>query len=101
MHFDVNVSPLLIIDNFLANFDYDDRDWAAMTASRTQGYYVICAVRSLTLTYDCWEVVGSFKHQKIAREIYINVRSKPIPRDFRLIPVNFAFGDFGVYQKDI
>lgn len=98
MDIDINASPILTVDNFLSNFEYDSRYWAVMTASQTQVYYDVWAVRSSTLTYDCWEVVDPLKHQKIARQIYVYVHTKPIPRDFGLIPVDSAFGGFGVYQ---
>ncbi len=98
MDIDVNANSILTVDNFLTNFEYDMRDWAVMTASQTEAYYDIWAVKSHTLNYDCWEVVGSFKHQEIARKIYIGVHTKPIPREMGLISVRSAFGGFGVYQ---
>ena len=98
MDIDVNASPILTVANFLANFEYDTRDWAVMTASQTKHYYDVWAVRSHGLDYDCWKAVKYFKHQEIARNIFIHVHSKPIPRDFGLVPVRSAFGGFGVYQ---
>jgi hypothetical protein len=98
MDIDINANPILTVDNFLTNFEYDARDWAVMTASQTKLYYDIWAVRSDTLNYDCWEIVDHLKHQEIARKMYIYVHTKPIPRNFGLIPVRSAFGGFGVYQ---
>ncbi len=95
---DVNANPILTIDNFLTNFEYDTRDWAVMTASQTKFYYDIWAVRSSILNYDCWEVVDPLQHQEIARKKYIYVHTKPIPRELGLVPVRSAFGGFAVYQ---
>ena len=98
MDIDINANSVLTVDNFLTNFDYDTRDWTVMTASQTKRYYDIWAVRSQTLNYDCWDIIAPLKDQEIARERYIYVHMKPIPRDFGLIPVRSAFGGFGVYQ---
>jgi hypothetical protein len=98
MDIDINANPILTVDNFLTNFEYDTRDWAVMTASQTKFYYDIWAVRSHTLNYDCWEVVDPLKHREIAQKKYISVHTKPIPREFGLVPVRSAFGGFGVYQ---
>jgi hypothetical protein len=95
---DINASPILTVDNFLSNFEYNTSDWAVMTTSQTKVYYDVWAVRSDTLNYDCWKVVDPLPHQTIARKIYVYVHTKPIPRDFGLIPVHSAFGGFGVYQ---
>ena len=98
MDIDINASPILTVENFLTNFEYDVKDWAVMTASQTKLYYDIWAVRTDTLSYDCWEVVDPIKYQEVARKIYVYIHTKPIPREISLIPVRSAFGGFGVYQ---
>ena len=98
MDIDINANAILTVDNFLTNFKYDIRDWAAMTASQTKLYYDVWAVRTHALNYDCWNIVDPLKHQEIARKIYVYVHAKPIPRELGLIPVRSAFGGFGVYQ---
>jgi hypothetical protein len=98
MDIDINANPILTVENFLTNFEYDTRDWAVMTASQTKLYYDVWAVRTHTLNYDCWEVVDPLKYNEIGRKMYVNVHTKPIPREFGLIPVRSAFGGFGVYQ---
>jgi hypothetical protein len=98
MDIDINANPILTVNNFLTNFEYDTRDWAVMTASQTKLYYDIWAVRTRTLNYDCWEVVDPLKYQEIGRKKYVYVHTKPIPRNFGLVPVRSAFGGFGVYQ---
>jgi len=69
-----------------------------MTASQTKLYYDIWTVRTHTFDHDCWEVVDLLTHQEIARKVYVYVHTKPIPREFGLIPVRSAFGGFDVYQ---
>jgi hypothetical protein len=98
MDIDINATPILTVDNFLTNFEYDIRDWAVMTASQTKRYYDVWAVRTHTLNYDCWEIVDPLKHQEIGRKMYIYVHTRPIPREFGLISVRSAFGGFSVYQ---
>jgi hypothetical protein len=95
---DINADPILTVDNFRTNFQYDTRDWAAMTASQTQCYYDIWALRTDVVNYDCWKIIVPFKYQDIAQEKYIHIHKKPIPRDFGLIPVQSAFGGFAIYQ---
>jgi hypothetical protein len=98
MDIDINATPILTVENFLTNFQYDTRDWAVMTASQTKLYYDVWAVRTNALNYDCWQVVDPIQYQEIARKKYIYVHTKPIPRGFGLIPVRSAFGGFGIYQ---
>ena len=98
MDIDINANSILTVDNFLTNFEYDMRDWAVMTASQTKLYYDVWAVRTDTLEYDCWELIDKIKHREIALKVYLNIHTKPIPRDFGLIPVRSAFGGFGIYQ---
>ena len=98
MDMDINRNSILTVDNLLTNFKYDTRDWAVMTASQTRAYYDIWALRSDVVNYDCWKVVGTFRNKELAVRKFITVHTKPIPRDFGLVPVSSAFGGFGIYQ---
>lgn len=98
MDMDINRNSILTLTNVLTNFEYDTRDWAVMTASQTKRYYDIWALRSDVVNYDCWKVVGTFRNRELAAQKFIVVHTKPIPKDFGLIPVSSAFGGFGIYQ---
>ena len=69
-----------------------------MTASQTKVYYDIWSVRCRTLNFDCLKALQRNKYQQIVQKICIHVHTKPIPRDFGLIPVRSTFGGFGIYQ---
>jgi hypothetical protein len=98
MDVDINANSVLTTENFLSNFEYDTNSWAVMTASQTQTYYDIWALRAIGINYDCWNMVNRYKHYDIAKKIYVTVHTRPIPRDFGLFHVYSAFGGFGVYQ---
>ena len=98
MDADINANEILTAQNFLSNFEYDTSHWAAMTASQTETYYDIWALRAVGINYDCWITVNRYKHLDIARKIFITVHTRPIPRSFGLLHVYSAFGGFGVYQ---
>ena len=96
---DVNANPILSVNNFLTNFNYDLNDWGAMTASQSVRYYDIWALRSTVVNYDCWKEIARYPlNTDIAIRIYIEVHTKPIPKSHDLIPVQSAFGGFAAYQ---
>lgn len=96
---DVNANSVLSLDNFLTNFDYNLDEWGALMASQSMRYYDIWALRSPVVHYDCWkEVLRYPRYSEIASKIYIEIHTKPIPKDHDLIPVQSAFGGFGIYQ---
>lgn len=97
---DVIANHIFSVENFLSNFKYDTRDWAVMTASQTEAYYDIWALRTRVVDYDCWAIISRFRsaHRKLAHKFFIEVHTKPIPYDHPLIEVRSAFGGFGVYQ---
>ncbi|CAF3600360.1 unnamed protein product [Rotaria sp. Silwood1] len=96
---DINANSILSVNNFLSNFDYNLNEWGAMTASQSMHYYDIWALRSTVVNYDCWKEVSRYpQYSDIAIKIYIEVHTKPIPKDYTLIPVQSAFGGFAVYQ---
>jgi hypothetical protein len=95
---DVNANDTLTVRNFVSNFQYDLSSWAVMTASQTQRYYDIWALRGREVNYDCWEEVKKYSHASIAEKIFISVHRKPIPYKFGLVEVDSAFGGFAIYQ---
>ncbi|CAF1472013.1 unnamed protein product, partial [Adineta steineri] len=83
----------------LTNFHYNLNEWGAMTASQTIRYYDIWALRSTVVNYDCWKEISKYpQYSNLASKIYIDVHTKPIPKDYNLIPVQSAFGGFAIYQ---
>ncbi|CAF3847368.1 unnamed protein product [Adineta steineri] len=96
---DINANPILSLDSFLTNFHYNLNEWGAMTASQTIRYYDIWALRSTVVNYDCWKEISKYpQYSNLASKIYIDVHTKPIPKDYNLIPVQSAFGGFAIYQ---
>jgi hypothetical protein len=96
---DVNANSIFSANNFLTNFNYNLNDWGAMTASQSMRYYDIWALRSTVVNYDCWKEISRYsQYTDIALKTYIEVHTKPIPKDYDLIPVQSAFGGFAVYQ---
>ncbi|UJR32539.1 hypothetical protein I4U23_020001 [Adineta vaga] len=96
---DVNGNSVLSLENFLTNFDYKLNGWGAMTASQTDRYYDVWALRSSVVDYDCWKEVQRYSHDSdIAFKIFVDIHRKPIPKNYPLIPVQSAFGGFAVYQ---
>ena len=98
MDVDVNANDVLTVENFVSNFEYDTSSWGVMTASQTQNYYDIWALRAASINYDCWVMIGHYWHKNITEKIYLTVHTRPIPRHFGLIHVYSAFGGFGIYQ---
>ncbi|CAF0987752.1 unnamed protein product [Adineta ricciae] len=99
---DVTSSNLFSVENFLSNFRYPISSWAAMTASQTDRYYDLWALRSSpTVTFDFLERArqvsfipiawGSVMTKLFARHY------KGIPENHSLIDVESAFGGAGIY----
>lgn len=99
---DVTSSERFNVENFLTNFVYPRSTWAVMTASRTQTYYDVWALRSSpSITYDFWEHSRQESFFSIswhsARVRSIGMHTIGIPRDNPLIEVQSAFGGAAIY----
>lgn len=99
---DVTSSTTFTTDNFLSNFLYPASSWAVMTATQTDRYYDIWALRTWpTMTFDFLQRARQLSSISIAwpwiTERLISIHQKPIPRDHPLIEVESAFGGAGIY----
>ena len=97
------------VASFLSNFDYDMKDWSAMTGSLDGSYYDIWALRTLSdsnLNFDVWHRVWAlisepFKYcAKAVTDQVIGIHQKPIPIDRDLLEVRSAFGAAGLYKMN-
>lgn len=82
---------------FLSSFEYDNLEWAAMTANQTGYYYDLWALR----TYDDWmqfDFVYCKDHEGKNYEYCQGKRVKNIPKDDEPILVQSAFGGLGIYK---
>ena len=101
---DIGASENFNKDSFLSNFIYADDSWIGFTATQTEGYYDIWALRAPpALTYDCWqkisELTSFFLDSKILVEKIIGIHQKPIQKSTGLIPVQSAFGGGALYSR--
>ncbi|UJR16637.1 hypothetical protein I4U23_003537 [Adineta vaga] len=100
---DVTSSDTFSVNNFLSNFNYPLSSWAAMTASQSDRYYDIWALRtSPTVTFDFLERSRQVSIVPIAwgsvLKNLISRHFKGIPRDHPLIDVESAFGGAAIYS---
>lgn len=102
---DATSSHTFNVKNFLSNFIYPRSSWAAMTASQTDLYYDIWALRTWpTLTYDFMDQARRRSYFPIAwgwavAEI-VYKHNKPIPRNHSLVEVQSAFGGAAIYAGE-
>jgi hypothetical protein len=99
---DVTSSEIFSVDNFRSNFIYPVSSWAIMTASQTDRYYDIYALRTWpTLPFNFLERARQLSLVSIAWPSIIDVliarHYKGIPRDHPLIDVESAFGGAAIY----
>ncbi|UJR17125.1 hypothetical protein I4U23_004021 [Adineta vaga] len=97
------------ISSFLTNFHYDTNDWSVMTATTSDSYFDIWALRSLSNTvvnYDVWhrgwDLEISWKNycRESVFDQIIGIHKKPIPIQRGLIEVRSAFGGAGLYKAN-
>jgi hypothetical protein len=97
------------IDQFKHIFEHDVNTWDVLTANCNNRYYDIWALRIEETTwnnelhgkvwprcidYDCWERILKTMDKKS----YLADNQVWIPQDTPLIPVDSAFGGFGIYK---
>lgn len=97
------------VATFLSNFDYDMKDWSAMTGNIRGSYYDIWALRTLSdsnLNFDVWHRVWAlirdplkYCGQTITDQI-IGIHQKAIPIGRDLLEVRSAFGAAALYKKN-
>jgi len=105
---DFDVMGLYTNDDFEQIFKHDISKWDVLTANCNGPYYDIWPLRIETslwkkeihgdlwpdiIDYDCW--------QKGDRERYVYKNQVIIPKTKPLIPVDSAFGGFGIYRMQI
>ncbi|UJR11420.1 hypothetical protein I4U23_015600 [Adineta vaga] len=96
-------SPKFTIDSFLSNFMYPLSSWSVMTASQTDFYYDLWALRIWpSMPFDFIKYTRQASIISIAWQsnidIFFSVHNKGIPRDHPLIEVESAFGGAAIYN---
>jgi hypothetical protein len=96
-------SSRFTVDSFLSNFIYPLSSWAIMTASQTDFYYDLWALRSWpTMSFDFIERARQssliFRAWQSACDRLISMHTKGIPRHHPLIDVESAFGGAAIYN---
>jgi hypothetical protein len=82
-----------IFENCLLETEYPN--WDAVFANQSYRYYDIWALRNKEVDFDCFDKLHRLKmtkHEAIGKYQY------HIPRNSGFLPVNSAFGGFGVYK---
>ena len=100
---DTAASARFTIDNFLSNFIYQLSSWAIMTASQTDSYYDLWALRTWpTMSFDFIKRTRQASLISIAWQSNIDRlfsnHNKGIPLDHPLIDVESAFGGAAIYD---
>jgi hypothetical protein len=101
------------LDDVIATFKpsqikylFEHTEWDALFANCLGKYYDIWALRIerdkwtqlcpfQVIDYDCWEAVQKYRTRQVVSQHQIS-----IPVSTPLIPVNSAFGGFGIYKVD-
>jgi hypothetical protein len=99
------------LDDVIATFKpsqikylFEHTEWDALFANCLGKYYDIWALRIerekwtplcpfQVIDYDCWEAAQKYRTRKVVSQHQIS-----IPVSAPLIPVNSAFGGFGIYK---
>lgn len=89
------VNSALTATNFLTSFEYENTDWAVMTANQNNKYYDLWALRTYDnwMPFDCWECTRNDTIDNC-----VNSRFKKINTNSKPIPVKSAFGGLGIYK---
>lgn len=90
------------INGLLNTFERDLNSWDIITANCNDRYYDIWALRTEKFNYDCWDLINHKRQEGIIDDIlipmYIAANQIKIPKVNKLIPVQSAFGGFGIYK---
>lgn len=90
------------INGLLNTFERDLNSWDIVTANCDDRYYDIWTLRTEKLNYDCWDLINHKRQEGIIDDIlipmFIRANQVKIPKINKLIPVQSAFGGFGIYK---